>query len=350
MQFDKDQFKTAVDAVTPYAAKTSPLQILQFVKMESDGKTVTMTASRADAQIQYQFENPGEKFSFCIDAGALRRFAQFCADDVFMVVKEKRVTLNFGDTTTRLNVLPGNEFPVMERAQNALTEMDWAPLAEKIAAVEPFCMPNASMPQTSCVQIRSTGTALEVFAMTQANLVFESVPHIAPEFGLCIPRETARQMVGDFKSMTIRDEQIELRGDNAIALFRVSPHKPVNARAVIDRPLPNAGTIKRESMLGAINFAASFSDAGKVRPVIKIEAGDDDKAIRLVGLQNEAAAPFDYAGDPFTVGAYPDDFAAFLKSLTESELKLEFDQKNLARAPLRLTAGSRIICTSPVKV
>lgn len=348
MKFTKEEFKAAIDAVTPFAATRSPLQILTHVKIEADGERVTFTASRADAQIQYWLEAAGEKFGICIEAQALKRFAQFCDDDVTLAVKGKRVTLEFGETKTRLSGLETVDFPMMLQADGIVAEIEWAPLADKIAFVEQFCGVNPSRPQASCVQINSTGTAIEVFATNTTNLAFESVPHIAPEFGLCIPRDTARSMAGKFKTLTVRADQVELRSDNSIALFKVSPYKPLPIRGHIQCGLPNGGKIVRKSLLDAISFVASFSDASNLRPAVRIDLGESN-AVSLIGRQNEAAAPFDYSGDPFPLGAYPDDFAAFLKALDDADLKIEFDGANLDRSLIRLSSGSRVICTAPVR-
>jgi DNA polymerase III sliding clamp (beta) subunit (PCNA family) len=349
MIIEKTDFKSAVDAVTPFARAKSTLPILSHVKIESNGKKLTFTASHIDSQIEYWINVEAEKFAVCVDAVALKKFAQFCDSDVSLAIKGKKAVLEFGDTKTRLNTLEAQDFPMMTKSENVITEIEWEPLGSKIAFASQFCGINPSQPQLQCVQVNSTGETIEVFATDGKSLGVQTLNHIAPAFGICIPVDTARHMTGAFKTLTVREEQIELRGPNAIALFKTSPYKPMAIRPVITKKLPNSGSVARESLSEAISFVSSFCDSGKVRGMVRIESGESN-VVSLVGLENEATAPFQYEGEPFVFGAYYEDFIAFLKALSGDKLTFEFDKKDMATTQIRLTDGDRLICTMPARI
>ncbi|HYD58930.1 MAG TPA: hypothetical protein VEC35_01150 [Noviherbaspirillum sp.] len=351
MLLSRNEFKAAVDAVTPFSPTRTTMPILTHVKVESTGERVIFTASNTDSQIQYWIDCAGEKFAACIDASALKKFAQFCDGEVSFTVKSKKAVLEFGDTKTRLNTLEADQFPELHMAEKVITEIEWAPLADKIAFATQFCGVNAQVPAAQCVQIKSTGTQIEVFATDTKSMGASIVNHIAPEFGICIPRDTACRMVGNFKSMVVREEQVELRGANSIALFKLAVAKPLQVSKFWQRTYTNKGTISRKSLLDAINFTSSFaSSAAKIRPQIVISAGEQC-SVKLTGsTDNEATAPFKYQGDSVTFGAYPDDFGSFLKSVEADEIGIEFDQADLKTTAIRLTGGDRIICTMPVRI
>ncbi|RJF99041.1 hypothetical protein [Noviherbaspirillum saxi] len=349
MILSKSDFRGAVDAVTPFARTKSPLPILTHVKVESTGKRITFTASHIDSQIEHWIDATGEKFAVCIDAAALKKFASVCDADVSLTVKGKKAVLECGDKKTRLNTLEADTFPMMKKVDQVLTEIEWKLVEDKIAFAVQFCGMNPSMPQLNCLQLNSTGAQLEIFATDTKKIGFESVPHIATAFGVCIPNETARHMVGSFVSMVVREEQIELRSDNAIALFKTAPYKPVKIDKFITRAFPSQGEISRKSLLEAINFVGSFSDSGKIRSRVEIHSGDSN-IVKLISTENEASAPFDYSGAPLAFGAFPDEFSSFLKSVETDKLKIEFDTADMNSTPIRLTNAGRVIIAMPVAI
>jgi DNA polymerase III sliding clamp (beta) subunit (PCNA family) len=350
MIFNKAEFKAAIDAVTPFAAKTSPLAILTHVKIESTGKRVTFTASQHSSQIEYWLDCEGEEFAVCLEAVALRKFAQFVDGNVKMTVKNKKATLEFGDTKTRLGALDATDYPQLVKDDVIVTELEWGPLAEKLIFAAQFCSPNQVNPLLNCVQLLSTGTKIHIFGTDGKSAGVETVDHLAPEFGICIPVDTARNMVGShFKTLVVRNEQVELRGPNASAYFKLAVNKPMKIEPFLGRQYKNTGKITRKSLLEAISFVSAFSDSGKIRSQVQIHTGDEN-TVRLVGIQNEATAPFDYKGDGFQFGAFSDDFAMFLKTVEGDDLTIEFDKDDLVKTPVRLSDSQRVICTMPVRI
>lgn len=349
MILSKSDFRGAVDAVTPFARAKSPLPILTHVKVESTGKKVIFTASHIDSQIEHWIDVAGEKFSVCIEAAALKKFASVCDAEVSLTVKSKKAILECGDKKTRLNTLEADAFPMLKQSSTVLTEVEWKEVADKIAFAAQFCGLNPSMPQLNCVQLSSSGERLEIFGTDTKKIGFESVPHIATSFGVCIPAETARHMAGSFVSMVVREDQIELRGENSVALFKLAPYKPVKVGQFITREFPSQGEISRKSLLDAITFVGSFSDSSKLRSRVEIHSGDAN-IVKLISTENEASAPFDYSGAPLAFGAFPDEFSSFLKSVDADKLKIEFDTADMNRTPIRLTNAGRVIVAMPVTI
>lgn len=348
MKITKEKLKEAVDAISPFIEARSPLPILSHVRIESDGERVTFTASSIDAQINYWVDLACEKFSACVSAAALKKVAQFCNGDVDFSFKGQKATIQFDGSKTRIGTLDAAEFPTLQMSETIITEIEWKPLRDKINFALQFCSPNNVKPTLNCVQIISTGERLEIFGTNGLNMGLETVPHIGPEFGACIQADTARRMTGDFKTMILREEQIELRGDSSIALFKVAPYKPIKIDRIINAQLPNSGTVTRKTLLDAISFVGSFNDPGKLRGMVKIEAGDSN-IVQLARGTNEANAPFAYTGDGFSVGAYQDDFIDFMKAIDGETFRIEFDQANLIDKQMRLIDGDRIIITMPAR-
>lgn len=350
MIIPKHDFKNAIDAVSPFARAKSTLQILTHVKIVSTGKRIMFTASHLDSQIDHWIDCDGEKFECCIEAAALKKFAQFCDSDVSLTLKGKKAVLEFGDTKTRLSTLDADMFPVLKLAERVVTEIDWAPLGAKIHFATQFCGVNASVPQCACVMVKSTGTQIAVYATDKISMSYEVLPHIAPEFGICIPVDTARHMVGPFKTLVVREDQLELRGPNSIALFKVAPHKVLNLANVINAKLPSVGTVNRKSLLDAISFVSSFSDSGKIRGMVTIESGETQQ-VRLVdpSHSNEASAPFECEGEGFSFNAYHADFASFLKALESDKPRIEFNKDDMVNTQIRLVEADRMIVTMPVR-
>jgi DNA polymerase-3 subunit beta len=344
----KQAFRDAINAVAPFSPPRSTLPILTNIRVESTGEQLTFVASNLDSQIEYWIDAPGEPFAFCVDATALKRIAQFADDDVDLSCKNGKAVIGIGKAKTRLASLPAKDFPKLERAESALVELEWAPLEEQFQFAAQFCATNMVRPHLNCVHIKSTSTEINVFGTNGINLGFVSVPHIAAEFGICIQVDVARRMAGDFKTVTIRDNQVELRGDRAIALFKTAASKPLDMRRIIGLELPDSGEVERKSLLEAISFVGSFPDQGKARPMVKIEAGESNH-VALVGRDNEATAPFEYEGSPVMFGAYVSDFSGFLKSLQGDKLKLQFKAADTSNTQIRILDGNRIICTMPAR-
>lgn len=349
MIIPKTDFKNAIDVVSPFARAKSTLQILTNIKIESTGERITFTASHVDSQIEHWIDCKGEKFACCIEAAALKKFASFCQGDVAFTVKGTKATLECGDLKTKLSTLQAEEFPILQRSENVITELEWGSIGAKIHFSTQFCADKHPTPQCTCVNITSTGTKIDILATDQKSASLETLAHIAPEFGICIPVETARHMIGPFRSLVVREEQLELRGPNSIALFKTAPCKPLSLAKLFDLKLPNAGEVDRKALLDAIQFVSSFSDQGKIRGMVKVAAGESN-VVRLAGAGNEAAAPFDYRGDSFEFAGYHDDWAQFLKALEGDKVKFQFDQGDMLRTQLRLTDAGRMILTLPLLV
>lgn len=349
MKIPKLEFKNAIDTVSPFARSKSTLAVLTHIKVESTGERITFTASHVDSQIEHWIDCKGETFACCIEADKLKRFVQFLAADVTLTVKGAKATLESGDMKTRLSVLPAADFPMLNKSEKIITEMDWAPIGAKIHFATQFCAVQHSTPQCVCVNVKSTGQAIEIMATDQKSASLETVPHIAPEFGVCIPVDTARHMVGPFRSLVVREEQLELRGPNSIALFKTAPHAPLNISKLFRLNLPNAGEVSRKALLDAIQFVSSFSDQGKIRGMVKLETGESN-VVRLAGAGNEATAPFDYQGDTLAFAGYHDDWAQFMKALEGDKLKIMFNKDDMQRTQIRLVDDDRMILTMPALV
>ncbi len=345
MKIQGQQFKSAVDAAMPFVAVRSTMPILGHIKFESTGSQVTMTASNVDTQIRYTFDCDSDPISACIDAQSLKRFSGFCGDgDVTLKFADNKVALSCKESKARLSTLPAQDFPMLEKRDGIKAEIDWSLLREKFAFAVQFCNEGDIRPQMNCLMITSTGTNIGICGTSNSNLGLESLDHISSEFGICIPASSVRNMTGDFKSLIIRDEQIELKGPNAEALFKLAPYQPVDFRKLLVQKLPDACEVSRQSMLDSVLFAAAFKDNTKMRGVINIDNG----MIKNIG-QNEADSPFEYKGSPLSIHAYPDDFVKFLKSLTSDSIAVQFDKNGNSNSQVRLIDGSKTIITMPVR-
>ena len=337
--------KAAVEAVLPFVSVRSTMPVLSHIKFESTGAHVVMTASNVDTQIRYTFDCAGDQMEACIDAQALKRFAGFCGDDdVTLKITDNKAALSCKASKARLSVLPAQEFPILEKRDGIIAELDWVLLRDKFAFSALFCNEGDVRPQMNCLMVTSTGTRIDIFGTTGGNLGLESLNHISSQFGICIPVGSVRNMTGNFTSLIIRDEHIELKGPNAEALFKLAPYKPVEARKLLSASLPNACEVSRQSMLEAVLFASAFKDNAKLRGVIQIDHG----SVKNIG-QNEADSPYECKGDELSIHAYPDDFSKFLKSLTSDSIAIQFDAKNNILGQVRLIDGSKTIITMPVR-
>lgn len=347
MKIPLAQFKEAIDAVLPFAQVRSPLEILTHVKLDSTGSKLICTASSIDSQIQHSIDCDGELFSVTIEASALKKFSQFCEEDITLTIKNGKADLKSGSAKVRLGTLKGEDFPMVQKSEEIITELDWLILRDKIAFTGLFAATADIRPVMNCVQIKSTGTSIDVVGTNGMRLAIESVANIAPTFAICIPIEGARRMTGDYKSFVVREGQIELRGPQSIAVFKLSQSKPIDGKRVVAPVLPNEGRIARKSLIDAISFSTAFHD-GKLRSIVKIESGEKN-TVQLTGLVNEADTSFDYEGTPFLMSVFSSDMSDALKALNSEKIKFEFDANDMQSKQIRLIDGPRTICVMPTK-
>jgi DNA polymerase III sliding clamp (beta) subunit (PCNA family) len=348
MKIPQKQFKNAIEAVMPFVASRSTMPILESIKVESNGAAIKFTATNLDAQIEHSFECDGESLSGCIDAAALKKFAQFADEDISLTIKKGKAELKSGSAKARLDVLDAKDFPLLQKTQSIIAELDWAVVREKIGFASLFCAENDIRPVMNCVQITSSGTRIDIFGTNGLRLAMNDVAHIAPEFKVCIPIRSARRMVGDYTSFVVREDQIELRSTDTTAIFKLAPIKPTDGRRIVSSRLPDVGQVDRKSLLDAITFATAFHD-GKLRSIVKIESSEHN-SVQLIGAGNEAATTFEYDGQKFSFSVYASDFIDALKALDGEKVGFEFDSSSMETSQLRLLDDGRVICALPVKV
>lgn len=347
MKIPLEQFIAATESVCKFAESLSYIPILTCVKIESTGTKLIFTASNIESQIEYFIDCAGEKFFIAIDASSLKKFSKFCIEDVSLTVKNNMAYFKSGSSKVRLGTLDGCDFPLLRKTEEIITEIDFATLHGAIEFAALFAATNDIRPEMNTVQINSAGTFIDVFGTNSKRISIESIPHIAQEFGACIPIKCAKLMDGYFKSFVVRKDQIELRGDKSIAIFKLANCKLIPARRLFDISLPHEGQISRKSLLDAVSFSAAFHD-GKSRGSIKIECGETN-VVRLDEKKNEADMTFDYAGSPFSLDAYSSDISDALKALTSEKIKIEFDSGNMSEAQFRLIDGPKKIIIMPLR-
>jgi DNA polymerase-3 subunit beta len=346
-QISQKLFKSAIDAVTPFVNARSTLPILSHIKIDSTGDALIFAASNTEAQIEHSITCSGSPFSACASATLLKRFAALCEEDVSLAYKSGKIHLKSGQADARLAVSETHNFPLIKKTENIIAEIDWQAVKEKIAFASMFCADADIRPQMNCVQIRANSNRIDIFGTNGFRLGINGVPYISPEFNLCIPVQSTRLMVGDFQSFVVRENQIELRGNNTTAVFKTAPYQTLDARRISDVALPNSGQVYRESLMNAIAFAAAFDDS-KLRSAVKVEATDKN-FVQLISTNHEAVTSFDYEGERFSLMVYSSDFIDALKALDGEKIKIEFNAANASTAHIRLKDGQRTILAMPIR-
>lgn len=347
MKIESRAFKSAIDTVMPYVVPNSPLAILACIKLEADSGSLKFTASCVDAQIEHTAPGSSDSFAMCVNAAALKQFAQFCTGEVSITLKGEKVHLKSGSMNARLSTLDAAHFPVMIKSEKIIAELEWKVLCERINFAALFTAKQDIRPFANCVHIKAMGDHIDVYGSDGGRMGFISLPHISPEFGISIHSLSVRRMTSDFTSLVIRDEQIELRNADSVALIKLANCKLIDGRRLIDSVLPSVGDLDRKSLIDAATFAASFHDE-KLRCVVRISAGEQN-ILRLASRNNDAESPFTFTGDPFEVGAYASDLIEAMKALEGDTVRMEYNGAEMNNSPMRFTSGDKQILIMPLR-
>lgn len=132
----KKELFSPLKRVSGLCKSHSPLPILDFVLVESDGDTLTFTASNLESQHSSEVLFSSDPFALCVPAGKLTSIVGLLAADQEVRLSFEQpaasVQLRSGHSRHTLNCLPPESFPRFDRSSAAPDER-WGVNLEAVA-------------------------------------------------------------------------------------------------------------------------------------------------------------------------------------------------------------------------
>ncbi len=318
----------------------STLPILANVLLQTDDKTLTLTATDLDVGIQCRFPltPPVERGAVALPARKLTTIVRELPDDVVVLEAKKNhtATVDCGTSSFRIPGLPAEDFPVLPQAQYT----DSATLSQ--AALKALIYQTAhamSMEETRFILngalLATQKHELTMVATDGRRLAVATAPlSRAPKDPLqaVIPAKTVRELsrllqADDTEDVTIaplKDAQLAFSFGAVTVITRLIEGQFPQYDKVIPAPAKHGFTASRQALINAVRRASLMTAATSQAVVFELAPGRliVSKESPELGSAREEL-PVTYTGEPMTVAFNPEFWLDVLKTLEGEDVRVE---------------------------
>jgi DNA polymerase III sliding clamp (beta) subunit (PCNA family) len=146
---ERDVFAKALKIVSPHTPKMTAKAVLNGVRMDGDGKHLTLTCTDLDVTVQVTIDAKAEG-SAIAPAGLLTRLVGAMGAGTVLVKADEMVQVECGDTLAELHPYQLDDWPKLEQAEGDTFTFD-ADVWARIGRVVGFASPDHQRSPLDCV-------------------------------------------------------------------------------------------------------------------------------------------------------------------------------------------------------
>ncbi|MEY9435534.1 DNA polymerase III subunit beta [Bradyrhizobium elkanii] len=346
-EFDTASLRKALALVSPAVAKASTLPILSSIRV----RTGSIIASDLTMQVTAAVNGKGDAIDICLPADKLRAAAGLVSEKITLDIEGQFCTIKAGKSRFKVPYLPGADFPAIEETE---PEAEFETTAAMHAAIGRVIYSAA----VGDVRFYLNGVFLEgrdgVLTATAtdgngaATIRLGSNPK---SFGAILHTATAELLSKAAPgTLGISRNTLVLQSDEArIVAKNVDGNFP-DWRRIMPNQTPNSITVPRAALIQAVGLSKLARDSKKTRP-IRLRAAQGVLTVTAIGLggeQIESELPIDAeAGDPMDVGVNGDLFEPMLKTASEQQVTISWQDRN---CPLFTESGPLRAVLMPLRI